>query len=70
MSTNPIPKLLTPAAAAELLGGVTVGTLSVWRCTKKRDLPWVKIGRRVFYEESKVVAYIERSQVVPVLVKD
>lgn len=40
--------LLTPQQAAEFLG-VTIGTLAVWRCTKRYPLPFVKIGRRVKY---------------------
>ena len=30
--------------AAEILN-VTPGTLSVWRCVRRYDLPYVKIGR-------------------------
>jgi hypothetical protein len=47
--------LLDPVAAAQFLGGTTplsVGTLAVWRSTKKYNLPYVKIGRYVRYRKS------------------
>lgn len=47
--------LLDPVAAAKFLGGTTplsVGTLAVWRSTKKYNLPYVKIGRYVRYRKS------------------
>ena len=46
---------LDPPAAAKFLGGTTplsVGTLAVWRSTKKYNLPYVKIGRYVRYRKS------------------
>jgi hypothetical protein len=48
-------QLLDPVAAAKFLGGTTplsVGTLAVWRSTKKYNLPYVKIGRYVRYRKS------------------
>jgi len=48
-------ELLDLPAAAKFLGGTTplsVGTLAVWRSTKKYDLPYVKIGRYVRYRKS------------------
>lgn len=51
-------KLLTPAQAAELLG-ISVDTLSTWRCKKRYDLPYVKVGRSVKYREDDVHAFIE-----------
>ena len=41
-------ELLTPAQMARLLG-VSVGTLAVWRCTKRYPLPYIKVGRSVRY---------------------
>lgn len=52
-----LPKLLTPAQTAEILG-VTVATLATWRCTKRYPLPYVKTGRLVRYREADVLAYI------------
>ena len=47
-STDP---LLNPPQAAEYLG-LTEGTLSVWRCTGRYNLPFIKVGRMVKYRKS------------------
>jgi hypothetical protein len=44
--------------AAEILG-VTAGTLSVWRCTRRYPLPYVKIGRAVRYRMADIERFIE-----------
>jgi excisionase family DNA binding protein len=44
--------------AAEILG-VTPGTLSVWRCTRRYPLPYVKVGRSVRYRMADLEAFIE-----------
>lgn len=49
---------LVPEQVAEELQ-VTVGTLAVWRATKRYPLPWIKIGRRVFYRRRDVETFIE-----------
>ncbi len=49
---------LTAAQVAETLG-VTTGTLAVWRCTKRYQLPFVKIGRKIFYRSEDVNAFVE-----------
>jgi excisionase family DNA binding protein len=38
------------AAAAYL--GVTPRTLEVWRCTKRHQIPYIKVGRLVKYRQS------------------
>lgn len=53
----PIRELLSPRKVAEILG-VTEATLSVWRCTKRYPLPFVKSGRRVMYRLEDVEAFI------------
>lgn len=50
-------KLLTKEDVAEILG-VTVGTLAVWRATKRYNLPYVKSGRLVRYRPEDVDAFI------------
>lgn len=55
------PKLTT-AEAAEFLG-VKPSTLEVWRTTKRYPLPYIKIGARVFYRRSALVAF-ENSRTV------
>lgn len=54
-----IQPLLTPRQVAEILG-VTVGTLSIWRCLRRYDLPYKKIGRLVKYEVQAVADFIDR----------
>ncbi|WP_210147133.1 helix-turn-helix domain-containing protein [Shewanella sp. WXL01] len=49
--------LLTPAEVARQLG-VTIGTLSVWRCTGRYPLRFIKVGRRVMYRQSDVENFV------------
>lgn len=51
-------RLLTPHEAAAMLG-ITPGTLTVWRCTRRYNLPYIKVGRCVRYKRSDVLAFIE-----------
>jgi len=50
--------LLTKEQVSKILG-VSVGTLAVWRNTKRYNLPYVKSGRLVRYRESDVQNFIE-----------
>tara|TARA_R110002072_G_scaffold302338_1_gene484780 strand:+ start:3408 stop:3599 length:192 start_codon:yes stop_codon:yes gene_type:complete len=52
--TNP---LLTKEEVSGILG-VTVGTLAVWRATKRYNLPYVKSGRLIRYRAEDVQAFI------------
>ena len=52
--TNP---LMTPEQVAEYLG-LEVETLNVWRCTKRYNLPYTKIGRLVRYRAEDVEAFV------------
>lgn len=55
--------LLTPAEASAILG-VTVDTLSVWRCTHRYPaLKYVKVGRAVRYRLESVEAFISERTV-------
>ena len=38
--------------------GVSVGTLNVWRCTRRYPLAYVKVGRRVFYKLSDLENFV------------
>lgn len=51
-------KLLTPAQTAEILG-IAEDTLTVWRCTRRVVLPYVKIGRHVRYDPATIAKFIE-----------
>ena len=62
MSENEIPRLYDEKRAAEILG-VSPTTLTTWRSTRRYDLPFVKIGNAVRYEERDLLAFIERGRV-------
>ncbi|WP_394809196.1 helix-turn-helix domain-containing protein [Nitrosomonas sp.] len=55
-STDP---LFTPPEAAEYLG-VSVDTLSVWRCVGRYNIQFVKVGRLVKYRKSALDAFLDR----------
>lgn len=50
-------KLLTTEEAAEFLG-ITPGTLSVWRCTRRYEIPYIKVGKLVKYRKSALDAFL------------
>lgn len=51
------------AEQAALLIGVKVSTLALWRCTKKEQIPYYKIGKKVFYKAQDVLAWMETKKV-------
>ncbi len=51
--------LLDEAQAAELLT-VAKGTLGVWRSTGRYALPFMKVGRRVRYRRTDLLAWLEK----------
>jgi len=51
-------RLIDPDEAAKILG-TTPGTLSVWRCTKRYPLRYIRVGRRVRYRLADIEAFIE-----------
>ncbi len=51
--------LFTPQETANYIG-VTVHTLSVWRCVGRYNIPFVKVGRLVKYRKSALDAFLER----------
>ncbi|WP_010302578.1 helix-turn-helix domain-containing protein [Candidatus Odyssella thessalonicensis] len=55
---NKKSELLTRKEAAKYLG-TTESTLAVWACTKRYQLPMVKIGRLVKYRLSDLENFIE-----------
>lgn len=44
-------RLLTTVEAAQVLG-IAPATLSVWRCTRRQEIPFVKVGRLARYRLS------------------
>jgi hypothetical protein len=53
-------ELISPADAATMLR-VKKQTLAVWRCAKRQPLPYVKMGRRVFYKRRDIERFVERN---------
>lgn len=50
--------LLDEQEAAELLD-TAPGTLSVWRSTGRYNLPFLKIGRKVRYRRTDLMAWLD-----------
>jgi excisionase family DNA binding protein len=57
-SKNLASDLISPLEASLLLG-VSVDTLSVWRCTGRYNLPFVKVGRLVKYRKKDIDTWLE-----------
>jgi excisionase family DNA binding protein len=53
-----ISELFNTAYAAQYLG-VTPKTLEVWRCTKRYNIPFIKVGRLVKYRKADLDAFLE-----------
>jgi len=49
--------LLNTEQAAEILQ-LTAGTLTVWRCTRRYPLRYVKVGGKVRYRASDLEAFL------------
>ena len=59
MPTKSLPApVVSEKEAAEILG-VTPGTLSVWRCTRRYPLPYIKVGRAVRYRLADLEAFMQ-----------
>jgi len=54
---NSLAELINASETAALLG-VAVETLSVWRCTGRHNLPFVKCGGRVMYRRADLDAWL------------
>jgi hypothetical protein len=51
--------MLVPTLAAAGLIGVKQQTLALWRCGRQQSLPYVKMGRRVYYRFADLQEFIE-----------
>lgn len=56
------PDRYTTKEAANILG-IREETLAVWRCTKRYPLPYIKIGRKVFYRGEDLKNFIDANLV-------
>lgn len=54
---NDDPLLDTIQAAAEI--GVEPSSMEVWRCTKRYDIPFIKVGRLVRYRRSSLLKWLQ-----------
>jgi excisionase family DNA binding protein len=55
---QPKDEIFCNTDAAEYIG-VTPRTLEVWRCTKRYQIPFIKVGRLVKYRKSALDAFLE-----------
>ncbi len=55
---------LSRKEAADYLG-LALATLEIWASTGRYNLPFIKIGRRVYYRRSDLDAFIEQRTVHP-----
>ena len=51
-----------PVVAAQIIG-VKINTLASWHCTKKETIPFYKIGSKVRYKISDLIAWKESKRV-------
>jgi excisionase family DNA binding protein len=49
--------LLTSTAAAEYLG-VAPNTLAIWRCNKRYEIPYIKVGSHVRYRRDDLDVWL------------
>jgi hypothetical protein len=54
-------ELLTEREAAGLLALKNPRTLSVWRCTGRHNIPYLKIGRNVRYRKEDLLRFLASS---------
>lgn len=54
--------LLTPQETANYLG-IKLNTLAVWRSTKRYNLSFVKVGRKIMYELEGIRKFIEKRRI-------
>ena len=52
-------KYLTPKEVADVLR-VSVGTLAVWRSTKRYPFPYTKLGHAVRYKATDVQKFLQK----------
>jgi excisionase family DNA binding protein len=60
-SAPPSVVLLTPENAGRLLG-IPKQTLAAWRCNRRVNLPYVKVGRHIRYRLADLLAFVESNR--------
>lgn len=61
METKP-PQLLDTQNAAKFLG-LSAKTLESWRYADRVELPYVRLGRRIFYEVPDLLGFVQAGKV-------
>jgi len=61
-ATSTHKQKLNTREAAEYLG-VTKATLETWRCTKRQNVPFYKVGSRVWYDRADLDVYLDTCRV-------
>ena len=65
-----IERLITPEEASEILG-VTAKSLANSRYTRTGiDIPYIRLGNRIRYQESDLIAYIEKNKTKNIIDKE
>jgi predicted DNA-binding transcriptional regulator AlpA len=57
-ASQPLQKLLSSEEVSTILG-VSVGTLAVWRSTRRYPLKFIKVGGLVRYRECDLSEFVE-----------
>jgi excisionase family DNA binding protein len=72
LGTEPSPRrlrrvdLLSASEAAELLG-LSEATLATWRCTRRYEIPYLKLGRHVRYRRQDLEEWLTSRQGPPTI---
>ena len=53
-------KLLSNDEAAEYLG-IKPNTLTIWRTTKRFEIPYIQIGRKIKYKKSDLDKFLNKN---------
>jgi hypothetical protein len=61
MSQSKTRELLDEKQAAERLKLKNHKTLSVWRCTGRYDLPFIRVGRLIRYDAADIEKFLRRN---------
>ena len=51
--------ILTTAQAARVLS-IRLSTLANWRCAKRYDLHYLKVGSRIYYPADALIAFLDK----------
>jgi predicted DNA-binding transcriptional regulator AlpA len=58
-------RLLRPSQIEKIIPGKTARVLATERCLRRDTPPFIRIGKRIYYRESDLLAWIEQHKVDP-----